>query len=88
MAAAVTSAPISVGNVYVSLGSTQATSGMLISPEGEIEIVAAASQPAATVVGHPLGMSSLPFNFPAFGTITQVWALSVTGAAVNVVVTL
>jgi len=87
MAAAVTQAVISVGQVYVSLGTTQAASGMLIYPEGEIEIVAAPSQPASTVVGHPLGASGVPFYFPAFATATQLWALSVTGATVSVVVT-
>lgn len=85
--AAVTQAVISVGNTYVSLGSIPTTNGMLISPEGEIEFVAAASQPAATLPGHPLGMTSTPFYFPSIGVITQIWAISVTGAAVNVTVT-
>jgi len=80
--AVVTQAVVSVGSAYVSLGTSVST--MLISPEGEIEIAAATSQPAANFPGHPLGMSSVPFNFPF---ANQVWAISVTGAAVSVVVT-
>jgi len=83
----VTQAVISVGNVYVSLGTAQAATGMLISPEGEIEIIAATSQPLPTAPGHPLGMQNVPFYFPAIATTNQIWAISVTGAAVSVVVT-
>jgi hypothetical protein len=87
MAAGLTQTTVSVGATYVSLGTTQATSGMLISPEGEIEIVAAAAQPAATIAGHAIGISGMPFYFPVFGA-TQVWAISVTGQTVSVIVTL
>jgi len=86
MAAQATQAVISVGASYVSLGTTTAASGMLISPEGEIEFIAATGQPAATAAGHPLGMQSVPFFFPTL-VATQIWAISVTGVAVNVVVT-
>jgi hypothetical protein len=84
--AVVTQAVITVGAVYVSLGTTQAGTGMLISPEGEIEIVLAAAQPAAAAPGHPIGMSSLPYLMPFFSQ--QVWAISVTGAQVFVNVSL
>jgi len=81
--AVATQAVISVGAVYVSLGTP--TAGMLISPEGEIEIQFVTSQPAATAPGHPLGMSNTPY-FTTFPTL-QVWAVSATGQPVNVVVT-
>jgi len=86
MAATATQAVIPVGNIYVSLGTTTATSGMWISPEGEIEVVAAASIPTPTTPGHPLGMQNVPFFFSTL-TATQFWAISVTGSPVNVVVT-
>jgi hypothetical protein len=54
---------------YISLG----TGPMLISPQGPIMIVANASQPLASVVGHGLDFLSVPFPF----TLAEVvWAIA------------
>jgi hypothetical protein len=74
---------IGPGTGYASLGTT-GSNGMMISPEGEIEIILASSQPTANAPGHPIGMSALPYLMPLFPI--QVWAMSATGASVAVTV--
>jgi hypothetical protein len=60
---------------------------MLITPTGSIEIVAAASQPASSVQGHPLNemLDGKPFLFPF---AQQVWAMPNGIGAVDVIVTI
>jgi hypothetical protein len=58
-----------VTTAYTSLG----TGPMLISPQGPVMIVVAASQPLATAVGHGLTFLNVPFPF----TLSeQVWAIA------------
>jgi len=61
-----TQAVITVGSAYVSLGTSSAL-GMLISPQGEIMIIFAPSQPAANLPGHPLGLAANPYLMPLGG---------------------
>jgi len=76
-------ATVGPGNGYTLLGVSPAT-GMWISAEGEIEIIIAASTPAAGAPGHPCGMESNPLFCPLAGS---VYAMSPSGAPVSVTVT-
>jgi hypothetical protein len=62
---------VTVGLTYVSLG----TGPMLIDPNGPVQIIAATSQPLASVVGHDLSAldTTEPFYFPL---ALQVWAIA------------
>jgi hypothetical protein len=68
-----------VTTAYTSLG----TGPMLISPQGPVMIIASASQPLATAVGHGLDFLSVPFPFTL---AEQVWAIALNSNC-NVIVT-
>ena len=71
--------PVAVNSSsYTSLG----TGPMIISPELPIMVVFSASQPAATVVGHPLSFMYQPFYSPLS---EQAWAIARNGSG-NVIV--
>jgi alkylation response protein AidB-like acyl-CoA dehydrogenase len=79
--AMVTSTVTVTSLAYVSLGTTQSGAGMLLNANGPIQVVAAASQPAANTVGHPINYEQNPTYLPFLITGTQVWAIGTTQQA-------